>query len=57
MGNTKYNNELSSPERIQVQLEDGTTKQYNLTEYIKVVRNGELAEIMAKDLVMTDELS
>ena len=57
MGNTKNNNEINSPHRVQVELEDNTIKQYKLTEYIKVVRNGELAEIMAKDLVMTDELS
>lgn len=56
MGNTKYNNELNSPNRVQVILEDGTTKQYKLTEYINVIRNNETIEVMAKDLVETDDI-
>jgi len=56
MGNTKYNNEIYSTERIVITLEDGTEKEYKLTEYVTVIRNGETIELMAKDLVETDEL-
>lgn len=55
MANLKYNNELGAP-KIQVELENGEIIQ--LTQYtsVSVNRNNEILDILAKDLLETDDL-
>ena len=55
--NVKYNKEIYSNERIEIESESGETQRFHTTEYVGILRNGKPIEVMARDLQENDEIT